>query len=114
MGASHSSWRRKETARVEVQELEGHAGLAPLGVEVDAVGLRSRPARPRWPRVESCFEAGVVRELRDLAPRQSRLTGAAERLADRPDTHPRALGHGPVAATEQPLLAQKLSRLAHG
>src|SRR5713101_6060529 len=97
MGASHSSWRRKETARVEVQELEGHAGLAPLGVEVDAVGLRSRPARPRWPRVESCFEAGVVSEL-----------------GDRPDTHPRALGHGPVAATEQPLLAQKLSRLAHG
>ena len=50
---------------LEVQEFERHAGLAALGVEVDAVGLRACPLRSHRRRspVESRLEGRVGHRL---------------------------------------------------
>jgi hypothetical protein len=97
----------------QMEQLEGDARLAPLGVQGGAVGdgamaggWRRRPIHPGL--------QGLVAEGLDLAPREAGPAGAQDGSADGAATDPQALRHLPVGAPEAPLLSQDLPCLAHG
>jgi hypothetical protein len=88
-------------------------GLAPLGVQVGAVGDGPMTSgRGRGP-----VHAGLQRliaESVDLGPIEPSRAGAQHRGPNGATTDPQALRHLPVGAPEVPLLPQDLSYLAHG
>ena len=98
---------------LEVQQLEGDAGLAPLGVQGRAVGdrpmLRRRCRRP----VQAGLQRLVTERL-DLQPVQPGGAGPALDAGDGPQAGPELPGHLPVATPQGPLLSQDLADLPHG
>jgi len=101
------------TRRQAEVQLEGHAGLAPLGVQVGAVGdgamAGGRRRRPIHPGVQRLVAEGL-----HLDPREPGGAGAQHRGANGAAADPQALRHLPVGAPEAPLLSQDLPCLAHG
>ena len=98
---------------LEVQQLQGDAGLASLDVQVGTIGDDPVvPGRRRRP-VHAGLEDLVGQDL-DLGPVESGRPGSQHRGADGAVADPQALGHRPVAPPEAPLLSQNLSDLAHG
>jgi len=97
----------------EMEQLEGDAGPAPLGMQVGAVRdgamMRGRGRRSVDPRVQY-----VVAERVDLSPVKPGRAGAQHRGADGAGADPQALRHLAVGPPEAPLLSQDLPRLAHG
>ncbi len=97
----------------EMEQLEGDAGPAPLGMQVGAVRdsamMRGRGRRSVDPRVQA-----VVAERVDLSPVEPGRARAQHRGADGAGADPQALGHLAVGPPEAPLLAQDLPCLAHG
>jgi hypothetical protein len=98
---------------LEMEQLEGDAGLAPLGVQGRAVrdgamagGRRRGPIHPGLQR--------LVAQGLDLGPREPGCPGAQHRHADGATADPQALRHLPVRPPEAPLLSQDLPRLPHG
>ena len=97
----------------EVEQFEGDAGLAPLGVQVGAVrdgtvvgGRRRGPVHAGLQR--------LVGEALDLAPVEAGRAGAQHRGPHGAAADPQALRHVAVAEPEAPLLSQDLSGLTHG
>jgi hypothetical protein len=97
----------------QMEQLEGDAGLAPLGVQVGAVGdgamVRRRGRGPVHPGLQRLVAEGV-----DLSPIKPGRPRAQHRGADGAAADPQALRHLPVGAPEAPLLSQDLPCLAHG
>jgi hypothetical protein len=98
---------------LEVQQLQGDAGLAPLGVQVGTVGDDPVVGGGRRRPVHAGLQHLVGQAL-DLGPIQPGGPRPQHRGADGAVTDPQALGHRPVALPEAPLLSQNLSDLAHG
>jgi len=73
---------------------------------------RSRSPGGYW-AVEASLE-DVVRERVDLGPVQAGVGGPAEDTGHHPDADVQARRHLPVAAAQGPLLAEDLTKLAHG
>jgi len=97
----------------EMEQLEGDAGLAPLGMQVGAVGngpmMRGWGRGPVDPGLQHLVAEGV-----DLSPIEPGRAGTQHRGADGAATDPQALRHLAVGAPEAPLLSQDLPCLAHG
>src|SRR2546428_13377406 len=97
----------------EMEQLEGDAGPAPLGMQVGAVRdgamMRGRGRRSVDPRVQY-----VVAERVDLSPVEPGRAGAQHRGANGAGADPQALRHLAVGPPEAPLLSQDLPCLAHG
>jgi hypothetical protein len=97
----------------QMEQLEGNARLAPLGVQVGAVGdgamVRGRRRGPVHAGLQRLVAEGV-----DLSPLQPGRAGAQHRGADGATADPQARRHLPVGAPKAPLLSQDLSCLAHG
>jgi hypothetical protein len=97
----------------EMEQLERDAGLAPLGMQVGAVGdgamMRGRGRGPVHAGLQPVVAEGV-----DLRPIEPGRAGAQHRGADGTAADPQALRHLPVGAPEAPLLSQDLPCLAHG
>jgi hypothetical protein len=98
---------------LEVQQLQGDAGLAPLGVQVGAVGDDPVVGGGCRGPVHAGLE-DLVGQTLDLAPIEPGRPGPQHRGADGAAANPQALGHRPVALPKAPLLSQNLSDLAHG
>ena len=98
---------------LDVQQLQGDAGLAPLDVHVGAIGddpvVGGRRRRPVHAGLKD-----LVGQALDLGPVEARRPGPQHRGADRAGTDPQALGHRAVALPKAPLLSQDLSDLTHG
>jgi hypothetical protein len=98
----------------EVEQLQGDAGLAALGVDPGAVGRGTLPLAHHFrPAVEPALEHVVGQRL-DLRPVEAGGPGAREHAGDRAQPEPEAAGHGPVAEPQAPLLAQHFTDLPHG
>jgi hypothetical protein len=97
----------------DMEQLERDAGLAPLGMEVGAVGdgamMRGRGRGPVHAGLQRLVAEGI-----DLSPIESSGAGAQHRGADGAAADPQALRHLAVGAPEAPLLSQDLPCLAHG
>src|SRR5437867_841874 len=97
----------------EMEQLEGDAGLAPLGMQVGAVGngpmMRGWGRGPVHPGLQHLVAEGV-----DLSPIEPGRAGPQHRGADGAAADPQALRHLAVGAPEAPLLSQDLPCLAHG
>jgi hypothetical protein len=97
----------------EMEQLEGDAGLAPLGMQIGAVGdgtmMRGRGRGSIHSGAQHLVAEGV-----DLRPLEPGRPGAQHRGPDGTITDPQALRHLPVGAPEAPLLSQDLPCLAHG
>ena len=98
---------------LEVQQLQGDAGLAPLGVQVGAIGDDAVVGGRRRGPIHAGLE-DLVGQALDLGPIEPGGPGPQHRGADGAAADPQALGHRPVALPEAPLLSQNLSDLAHG
>ena len=96
-----------------MEQLEGDAGPAPLGMQVGAVGdgamMRGRGRGPVHTGLQRLVAEGV-----DLSPIEPGRAAPQYRGADGPAADPQALRHLPVGAPEAPLLSQDLPCLAHG
>ena len=97
----------------QMEQLERDAGLAPLGMQVGAVGdgamMRGRGRGPVHAGLQRLVAEGV-----DLGPIEPGRAGAQHRGTHGPAADPQALRHLPVGAPEAPLLSQDLPCLAHG
>jgi len=99
---------------LEMEQFQGDAGPAALGVDPGAVGRRTLPlARDLRAAVEPTLE-DVVGQPLDLGPVQSCGLGPTDDATDRAQPNPEALGHGPVADPQSPLLAEDFPDLPHG
>ena len=98
---------------LEVEQLERHAGLAPLGVEVGAVGPGSG-ALARGPRRVQPGLEGLVGQALDVGPAEAGGAGPPLDPGHRPQPDTQALGHLPMGPTQGPLLAEDFADLAHG
>ena len=97
-----------------MEQLQGDAGPAALGVDPGAVGRRALPLPGDLrPAMEPAFP-GVVAQRLDLRPVQPGPLGPGDDAADRAQPDPEALGHGPVAEPQGPLLTQDFTDLPHG
>ena len=98
---------------LQVQQLEGDAGLVPFGVQDRAVGhgpmVRGRRRRP----VQAGLQRLVAERL-DLRPVEPGGAGSSLDAGDGPQAGPQVLGHLPVAPAQGPLLSQDLADLPHG
>src|SRR5205809_4121668 len=97
----------------EMEQLEGDAGLAPLGMQVGAVREGAMAGGRRWRAVHPGLQH-LVAEGVDLSPIEPGRAGPQHRGADGAATDPQALRHLAVGAPEAPLLSQDLPCLAHG
>jgi hypothetical protein len=98
----------------EVEQLEGDAGLAPLGVDPGAVRRRTLAlTRHLGPTVEPALQDLVGQHL-DLEPVQAGGLGPGQHAGDRAQAESDAPAHGPVAQPQGPLLSKDLSDLPHG
>jgi hypothetical protein len=97
----------------EMEQLEGDAGLAPLGMQVGAVGDGAMMRRQRRGPVHAGLQR-LVAERVGLGPIEPGRPGAQDRGADGAAADPQARRHLPVGAPEVPLLSQDLPCLAHG
>ena len=97
----------------EVEELERDAGLAPLRMQVGAVGHGAMMRRRRRRSVDARLQLGVA-ETVDLGPIEPGRAGTQHRGADDAVADPQAPRHLPVGAPEAPLLSQDLPGLPHG
>jgi len=97
---------------LEVEQLERHARLPALDVEVRAV--RHRPIAGRRDGWVELRLQRVVRERLDRGPVEPGRDRASDRPRDRADRHADRLAHLSVAPAERPLLPENLSRVAHG
>jgi len=96
-----------------MEEFSRHPGLAPFGVEVGAIGEGAgRPGGGRC-AAETGLQ-GVIGQGLDLGPIQPGMGRPAEDPGHGPETDSQAGGHLPVAAGQDPLLAEDLSDLTHG
>jgi hypothetical protein len=97
----------------QMEQLEGDARRAALGVQSRAVGDGAMPGgrrrRPIHPGVQRLVTEGL-----DLSPREPGRAGAQHRGPDSAATDPQTLRHLPVGTPEAPLLSQDLPDLAHG
>ncbi len=97
----------------EMEQLERDTGLAPLGMQVGAVGdgamMRGPSRRPVHAGVQRLIAEGV-----DLRPLEPGRAGSQHRGADGAGADPQALRHLAVGSPEAPLLSQDLPCLAHG
>ena len=100
---------------LDVQELEGDAGLAPLGVQVGTVGLCPRCAWTCGRRavVERSVERRIGHPV-DRCPVEAGVSRAPFARVDRPDAPAGAGGHGAHRAPQRPPLPQDLSCRSHG
>jgi hypothetical protein len=96
-----------------VEQLQGDAGLLPLGVEVGAVGDGAAAAGGARRTVEADLE-GVVGERRNLGPVEPGRLRAQHDGADGAVADAEALGHRAMGAAQNPLLSQDLSGVTHG
>jgi hypothetical protein len=65
------------------------------------------------PVIEPALQDVVAQRL-DLRPVQPGPLGPGDDAADRAQPHPEALGNGPVAEPQAPLLAEDFTDLPHG
>ena len=98
---------------LQMQQLEGDAGLAPLGMQRDAVGHRSVVRGRRRRPVQAGLQRLVTERL-DLRPGQPGGAGSSLDARDGPQAGPQVLGHLPVTPPQRPLLSQDLADLPHG
>lgn len=100
---------------LEVQQFERHAGLGALGVDRGAVGPRplALPHDVGAP-IEPALERLVVGQGLHGGPVEPGDLGPSHDARHRTQTDPEAVGHGPVAEPQGPLLAEDLADLAHG
>src|SRR6266446_6433329 len=87
---------------LEVEQLQGDAGPAALGVDPGAVRRRALPlARGLWPAVELALQP-LVRQRLDQGPVQPRGLGSADDAADRAQPDPEAVRHRSAASSAEP------------
>ena len=99
---------------LQVEQLEGDAGLAPFGMQDGAVGPGPDPlAGDLGPPVEPARQAVLAQGL-DLGPVQPGGAGPAFHAGHGPQPDLQALRHLPVAAAQGPLLSQDLAGVPHG
>jgi hypothetical protein len=90
---------------LEVEQLQGHAGLPPLGMQVGAVGPGPLTlAGDLGPAVEPGLQ-GLVGQALDLGPVQPGGPGPEHRGAHGPITDPETAGHLPVTPAQGPTSA---------
>ena len=99
---------------LEVEQFEGDAGLAPLGVEIRAVRdgpmVRGRCREP----VEHAPPAPSSASASTWAQSSPACRARDDRGSHGPTADPQAPGHLPVTPAQDPLLAKDLSGLSHG
>ena len=101
---------------LEVEQLQGDAGLAPFAVDVGAIRPRPRGAlgdRGEGARVEPRLQRLVGQGL-DGGPVQPGLLGLLQDDGDGAEADAQALGHLAVGPAQDPLLAEDLADLSHG
>jgi hypothetical protein len=99
---------------LEVEQLQRHAGLAPLGVDPYTVGPRPPAlADDLGPAVEPGLQDRIGQPL-DLAPVQPGGLGPQDGRPDRPVADAEAASHLAVAPPQDPLLPQDFAGMSHG
>jgi hypothetical protein len=99
---------------LEVEQLQGDAGLSSLGVDPHTVRPGPSPlAGHLRPAVEPRLQ-GLVRQLVDLDPVQPGDLGPQGGGPHRPVADPEAARHLPVAPPQDPLLPQDFTGMSHG
>lgn len=97
---------------LQVQQLQGDARLAQLGIEVLRIGKRdAQGARDRT--VDHGLQVGLAQRL-GARPIQPGRRGASHHLAHLADADVQALGDLAVAPVAHPLQVKNLSDLSHG
>ena len=100
---------------LEVEQLQGDAGLAALGVQGGAVRPRPAAAPGHRAAARTAAPPGRRRSGPRPGPSPARRPGrAATVVPTAPLTDAEALGDRPVAAAQGPLLAQNLAGVSHG
>ena len=99
---------------LEVEQLQGDAGLAALGVQRGAVGPRAVAAAGHHAQAVQPPLQVVVGQGLDLDPVEPGGLGAQDGRPDHAVTDTEALGDRPMAAAQGESLAQNLPRVAHG
>jgi hypothetical protein len=98
---------------LEVEQLQRHAALAPLRVQVGAVRERALGPGVHGAPVEAGLE-GVVGEDLDVGPGEAGLPGPLGHAGDGAQADPEAPRYLAVALPQGPLLSQDLADLSHG
>jgi hypothetical protein len=99
---------------LEVEQLQGDAGPAALGVDPSAIRRRALPlARHLGPAVEPALQDRLAQRL-GLGPVQPGPSCPDQDAADRAQPDPEALGDCPVAEPQRPLLSEDFTDLPHG